>query len=102
VIARLADPLVVMREHVYHPDFGGSFSLKAVLPALVPDLTYDGLEIAEGGLASNVLSRLMFDREAIAPAERQRLRDALLAYCELDTLAMVKLMARLREMAGVL
>ena len=35
VIARLADPLPVVREHVYHPDFGGSFSLKAVLPALV-------------------------------------------------------------------
>jgi hypothetical protein len=39
---RLWDLLPVIRDHVYHPAFGGSFSLKSVLPALVPDMTYDG------------------------------------------------------------
>lgn len=52
---RLWDLLPVMRNHVYHPAFGGSFSLKAVLPALVPEMSYDGMEVANGqtaGLAS--------------------------------------------------
>ena len=38
IAARLADPLPVVRAHVYHPDFHGSFSLKSVLPALVPNV----------------------------------------------------------------
>ena len=100
VIARLADPLPVLREHVYHPDFGGGFGLKAVLPALVPELSYDGLEIAGGELASQALLRLMFERESLAAEKLQSQRDALLAYCELDTLAMVKLMAKLRELTS--
>ncbi len=62
IAARLADPLPVVREHVYHPAFGGSFSLKAVLPALVPGPGYDELEIAEGATASVALERLMFAR----------------------------------------
>lgn len=99
VIARLADPLDVVRAHVYHPGFGGSFSLKAVLPALVPDLTYEGLEIAEGETASLVLARLLFDGDGWTAAERRRQRAALLAYCERDTLAMVKLLERLRVLA---
>lgn len=43
---RLWDLLPVVRNHVYHPAFGGSFSLKAVLPALVPDMTYAELQRA--------------------------------------------------------
>ncbi len=100
VIARLADPLLVVRDHVYHPDFGGSFSLKRVLPALVPGLDYGDLEIAEGGLASVELARLVFDGDAMPADERRRRRDALLAYCERDTLAMVRLMERLRELSA--
>ena len=34
--------------HVYHPAFAGSFSLKNVLPALVPEMTYEGMEVADG------------------------------------------------------
>ena len=40
-----------MRNHVCHPDFGGSFSLKSVLPAMVPELHYDTLAIGEGATA---------------------------------------------------
>ena len=42
---RLWDLLPVVRNHVYHPAFGGSFSLKAVLPALVPEMTYEGMDV---------------------------------------------------------
>lgn len=99
VVARLADPLAVVREHVYHPDFGGSFSLKSVLPALVPDLSYDGLAIADGQLAQIALNRLVLGGEALAPEERATQREALLRYCEVDTLAMVRVMDRLRALA---
>ncbi len=46
--ARLFDLLPVVREHVYHPSFAGSYSIKSVLPALVPEMTYDGMEVANG------------------------------------------------------
>ena len=42
IAERLVDLLPIIRNHVYHPDFGGSFSLKRVLPALVPEARYDG------------------------------------------------------------
>jgi hypothetical protein len=95
---RLEDLLPIVRAHVYHPDFAGSFSLKAVLPALVPGLGYDDLAIRNGGAAMAALARLMTEAE-MAPEERARLRRDLLAYCERDTWAMVRLLARLRELA---
>ncbi len=45
---RLWDLLPVIRDHVYHPAFGGSYSLKSVLPALVPSMSYDGMQVADG------------------------------------------------------
>lgn len=98
VAARLADLLPVVRDHVYHPGFGGSFSLKAVLPALVPGPGYDDLEVAEGTAASAELERLLFDR-SMGADERQHLRRALLRYCALDTMGLVELLRRLRELA---
>jgi hypothetical protein len=100
IVARLADLLPVVRNHVYHPDFGGSFSLKSVLPALVPDLRYDGLAIADGGTASLELERLLFNGEGLEPEARERLRSDLLRYCHQDTCGLVKLLERLRQLAG--
>jgi len=90
--ARLWDLLPVIRNHVYHPAFAGSYSLKSVLPALVPELSYENLEIGNGldaGLAWEMLLR------SSEPAERKRLREALLDYCRQDTLALVKLLETL-------
>ena len=53
--ALVIDALPLIRDHVYHPDFHGSFSLKAVLPALVPSLSYANLEVASGMVASIAL-----------------------------------------------
>ncbi len=92
---RLWDLLPVVRKHVYHPAFGGSFSLKAVLPALVPDMTYEGMEIPDGqaaGLAWEVLIS-----GTCSDAERQQKRKALLDYCGHDTLALVRLLESLRQ-----
>jgi hypothetical protein len=99
ICRRLVDLLPVVRDHVYHPAFGGHFGLKYVLPALCPGLGYDDLEIAEGGAASTALEALLLNQETIPPGERPKLRQQLLAYCERDTLALVKLHARLLSMA---
>ncbi|MGD1095880.1 MAG: DUF2779 domain-containing protein [Bryobacteraceae bacterium] len=91
---RLWDLLPFVKAHVYHPNFHGSFSIKSVLPALVPDMTYEGMEVSEGGQAGLAWDEMI--RGELDPTERQRLKDALLAYCRQDTLAMVRILERLR------
>ena len=86
---RLWDLLLVLQTHYYHPDFQGSFSIKSVLPALVPSLDYGDLEIKDGATASAMYHRMMFT--VTDWVERQRLASALHAYCERDTLGMVEL-----------
>ena len=98
--ARLVDLAGVVRRHVHHPAFGGSFSLKDVLPALVPELTYDDLEVNDGGVASALLNRMLLRGDPATPRERAILRADLLAYCKMDTWAMVKLVERLRELGA--
>jgi hypothetical protein len=83
---------------VYHPDFGGSFSLKDVLPALVPDLTYSDLVIVDGLVASVEIARLLFVAGKIAKEEHDRVRQDLLNYCERDTWAMVRVLEKLRSL----
>lgn len=95
---RLWDLLPVVRNHVYHPAFGGSFSLKAVLPALVTDMTYEGLEVANGKAAGLAWESMI--RGNASEAERQAKRNAVLAYCGQDTLALVKLLGALQAAAG--
>jgi len=101
VEARLVDLLPLVRDHVYDPAFGGSFSLKAVLPALVPGGGYEDLEVREGTTASAWLERLVREDVDLAPEERRGMSAALKAYCKLDTWATVLLMRRLRELAEV-
>ncbi len=96
---KLIDLHPVIRDHVYHPDFAGSFSLKYVLHPLVPDLTYDDLVIVDGLVASVEIARLLFVAQRIPPAERDRVRQDLLDYCERDTWAMVRVLQRLRQLA---
>ena len=91
---RLWDLLPVIRDHVYHPAFGGSFSLKAVLPALIPSMSYDGMAVADGQAAGLVWESLISGESG--EAERKRKRQALLLYCALDTLGMVRLLQNLR------
>jgi hypothetical protein len=95
---RLVDLLPVVREHVYHPTFGGSFGLKSVLPGLTGQ-GYDDLALADGGTASASLDRFLF--EALVVEERETLRRDLLAYCARDTWALVLLLERLRALAQV-
>jgi hypothetical protein len=99
VAQRIDDMLAPVRSNLYHPDFGGSFSIKKVLPALLPDLGYNGMAIQDGQAASDALEAMLLRCDA-APAEaRAALRENLLAYCRLDTYAMVALFGKLRELA---
>jgi len=92
---RLWDLLQVIRANVYHPQFLGSFSIKNVLPALVPEMSYDGMEVSDGTEAGLAYEKLVHGN--LNPEERQSLKKALLEYCKQDTLAMVKLLECLRR-----
>jgi hypothetical protein len=81
---RIVDLQPIVREYVYHPEFGGSFCLKAVLPALVPGLGYADLDVKDGRTASALLEALLLHGDAMDPTERAELRRKLLAYCERD------------------
>lgn len=57
---RLFDLLPIVQEHTYHPAFAGSYSIKSVLPALVPEMSYQGMQVSKGreaGLARKSLVR---------------------------------------------
>ena len=65
-----------------------------MLPALVPDMTYAGMAVSEGSEAGLAWEKMI--RADAESEERKRLKDALLAYCKQDTLAMVRLLEVLR------
>ncbi len=91
------DLLTLVRTHFYHPGFHGSYSIKAVLPALAPDMTYSALAIQDGSVASVYFARMIApDTQA---NEREQLRKALLDYCQQDTLAMVRVLQELQSMS---
>lgn len=87
---RVVDLLPIAREHYYHPSQQGSWSIKAVLPALCPDLNYGDLDgVQDGGMAMEAfLEALSSQASATRKAEIKR---QLLDYCALDTYAMVRL-----------
>lgn len=95
IVKRLWDLHPVIKEHYYHPAFNGSYSIKSVLPAIVPSLGYGDLAIQEGGQVASQYYRMIFvETDWI---EQARIREALLRYCARDTMAMVELRRVLRE-----
>lgn len=99
VANRLVDLLPIVRDHVYHPDFGGSFGMKVVAPALVKGLSYEALVVGDGGTASAMLEELLLGTQELSAEECEETRGELLEYCAQDTLAMVKVVDRLRALA---
>ncbi len=74
------------------PEMKGIYSIKYVLPALVPELSYNDLDIKEGGTASNTFLSIVNET---FEGDVQETRRQLLEYCELDTFAMVKILEKL-------
>lgn len=95
VITRLWDLFSVIRDHYYHPDFQGSYSIKSVLPAVIPSLGYQDLDIQEGEMAVLHYCQMVFKETDWV--EKVRIREALLRYCERDTLGMLELRKALGE-----
>jgi len=98
VVDRLWDLHPIIKAHDYHPASNGSYSIKAVLHAVVPHLAHDDLEIQEGTMASVQFFRMAFGTGDLA--EKACLRTALLEYCERDTLPKVELRRALRTTAN--
>jgi hypothetical protein len=96
---RLVDLLPVVRDHVYHPAFGGGFGLKAVAPALVPGAGYGDLEVVGGDIASALLETLLLAPGTLDPSDRANARTQLLAYCARDTEVLAKVYERLAALA---
>ena len=97
LLGRLMDLNEIVASHVYHPAFRGSFSMKAVIPALVPDLSYAGLAVADGDTAITKFARMA--RGEISGDAVTVTRGQLLAYCRMDTLGMVRLHEILSRLA---
>ena len=95
MVGSFMDTADVFRWDYFHQKMRGSFSIKKVLPALLPKMTYDGMPIANGGQAMNAFSVLYEGK--LSSAQKGKLRQDLLAYCEQDTWAMVKVVDVLRN-----
>jgi hypothetical protein len=87
---RLVDLHPITKANYYHPSQQGSWSIKAVLPAIAPDLSYESLDgVQNGGMAMEAYM------EGINPnttsARKEEIEQELVLYCTLDTYAMVRL-----------
>ena len=98
ITARIWDLLDVIRKNYYHPDFHGSYSIKSVVSALVPELAYKDLDVQSGDGAAAAYQRLATN-PGLDLSERQSVKSELKDYCARDTLSMVKILEYLRTSA---
>jgi hypothetical protein len=95
IIGRLKDLMIPFQKKWYYtPEMKGSYSIKYVLPALVPELSYQDLEIKEGGTASSIFAKMVLGE---FQGDIDKTKMDLLEYCKLDTYAMVKILEKLKE-----
>lgn len=97
-VENVRDLMVPFRKRdLYRWQMRGSYSIKAVLPALVPELSYDGMDVADGMAAMRAYHEMCAQDDPVALAE---LRRGLLEYCRLDTLAMVRILGELEQIVA--
>ena len=100
IVKRLKDLMIPFQQRWYYtPKMKGSYSIKYVLPALVPELSYNDLEIKEGGTASNTFLSMVNET---FEGDVEEARKQLLEYCKLDTFAMVKILEKLNEIGVII
>ena len=88
LITRIRDLMEPFQKKWYYaPGMHGSYSIKMVLPALVPELSYEGMAIADGQAASYAFESLMYEHDE---EKKAKIKSELLSYCNLDTEAMVR------------
>jgi hypothetical protein len=85
--SRIYDLMDIFKKQLYvHPDFHGKTSIKKVLPALAPELSYNDLTIKEGATASQKWREMIFGD--LVPTEKEKILKDLMDYCGQDTYAM--------------
>ena len=89
---RMMDLHALVQRYYYHPKFRGSFSLKSVLPALIPEMSYNDLAIKDGREASSLYLKML--NPDSNSGEWDKIKGDLLNYCRRDTLALVKIRER--------
>ena len=92
---RMFDLEIIFKQAYTDADFHGSTSIKKVLPVLCPDVAYDDLAVQDGAQAMEQWFAMVEEPDA---AKKEAMRSALLAYCERDTYAMVKLYQTIRTL----
>lgn len=93
---RMYDLMEIFKKQWYaDPKFKGSYSIKKVLPVLVPELSYKDLEINEGASAMSRWKEIVCGE--LSNEEVEHVRECLLRYCELDTRAMVEIYMKVCE-----
>ena len=95
IVNRLRDLMIPFQQKWYYtPEMRGRYSIKSVLPALVPELSYNDLDIKEGGTASNTFLSMV---NGTFEGDVEKTRKQLLEYCKMDTQAMVKILDVLNQ-----
>lgn len=88
IVSRLWDQLEIFKNYYSHPGFGGSNSIKKVLPILVPFLNYGDLEVQKGDEAQAAWELMINTTNEV---EKSQFSEGLKAYCKMDTFAMVEI-----------
>ena len=95
IIERLKDLMIPFQNKWYYtPEMRGSYSIKSVLPSLIPELSYNDLNINDGGTASSTFQSMI---NGSFKGDELSTRKDLLEYCKLDTYAMVKIIEKLKK-----
>jgi hypothetical protein len=98
ILPRVMDLEAFLLDGFYHPDFHGSSSIKRTLPVMVPEMSYEGLDIGNGDTAMAMFARMA--KGQVNAQEAGKIRRNLLTYCKQDTLAMVHVHERLQQLVG--
>ncbi len=97
--ARVYDLMKIVSQGMYEDfRFKGSASIKKVLPVLVPELSYENLDIGQGGEAMDAWYEIMGHQTVETKKERAETIKSMLEYCKQDTLAMVKILEFLKNL----
>jgi len=88
MLDRFFDLLMIFRNYYFDPGFGGSNSIKKVLPVLIPDMSYKSLDVQDGTMAQIAWLQMINTED---PSQRDELAKSLKTYCKQDTFAMVEI-----------
>jgi CRISPR/Cas system-associated exonuclease Cas4 (RecB family) len=93
---RVYDLMLIFKKDYLHPGFYGSASIKKVLPVMLPELSYNSLEVQDGTMAMSEWEKMI--NPETTPEEKEQIRKDLLEYCALDTMAMVEIYRFLKQL----